>query len=136
MLVASGSGFLPSIIPGYRNIGILRYKTAKLRKHLQPSVYGRSLNLTHCRGASECWSSSPCNWSRSIEFRWQRKFTNYLIKIKSNKETYLDWFKYRLIIFRSTDYFANSAKIWQLNFRWIAHLFTSFDIKCFKFKSL
>ena len=33
---------------------------------------------------------------------------------------------YRLIIFRSTHYFAISAKIWQLNFRWIAHIFTSF----------
>ena len=40
-----------------------------------------------------------------------------------------------LIIFRSTHYFANSAKIWQLIFRWIVHLFTNFCINYFKFKT-
>ena len=35
---ASGSGFPPSLIPVLRNIGILHYKKAKLRKHLQQSV--------------------------------------------------------------------------------------------------
>ena len=44
-------------------------------------------------------------------------------------------FAYRLIIFRSTNYFANSAKIWQLIFHWIVHLFTNFSINCFKFKT-
>ena len=42
---------------------------------------------------------------------------------------------YRLINFRSTHYFAKSAKIWQLVFRWIVHLFTIFSINCFKFKT-
>ena len=32
-------GFPPSLIPARRNIGILHYKKAKLRKHLQQSVY-------------------------------------------------------------------------------------------------
>ena len=32
---ASGSGFPPSLIPALRNISILHYKKAKLRKHLQ-----------------------------------------------------------------------------------------------------
>ena len=35
---ASGSDFPPSLIPAFRNIGILHYKKAKLRKHLQQSV--------------------------------------------------------------------------------------------------
>ena len=42
---------------------------------------------------------------------------------------------YRLILFRSTHYFTNSAKIWQMIFHWIVHLFTNFSINCFKFKT-
>ena len=35
---ASGSGFLPSLIPALQNIGNLNHKKAKLPKHLQQSV--------------------------------------------------------------------------------------------------
>ena len=38
-MYASGSDFPPFLIPALRNIGILHYKKAKLRKHLQHSVY-------------------------------------------------------------------------------------------------
>ena len=41
---ASGSGFPPSLIPALRNIGILHYKKAKLRKHLQHSVRTRRIH--------------------------------------------------------------------------------------------
>ena len=35
---ASGSGFLPSLIPTLQNRGILHHKKAKLRKHMRQSV--------------------------------------------------------------------------------------------------
>ena len=61
--------------------------------------------------------------------------TNYLTGESEINPVYINLSKYRLIIFRSTHYFANSANIWQLIFCWIAHVFTNFSINCFKFKT-
>ena len=76
--------------------------------------------------------------------QWATRLHTQTLNVKSNQ--FLQFTKpsfendlsndnfYRLIIFRSTHHFATSAKIWQLIFSWMVHLFTNFSINCFKFK--